>query len=360
MVERRESAHTTSRAAAVDLLKQRVHELRGGTYVGAKAEQVMFGDLERVLLSDYAENGRLSARRVKNALAHLREAFQNHRAVAITRVKVRAYIAERLKAGAARATVQVELSALNRAFVLAARLDMVPVAPRFERLRVANTRSTSFTRAELGRVLEVLEHGRGKSPTSLALKAVPELVAPIRFAATTGWRLSSDVFPLRWSQVDLDAGTVTRWSRDSVKATETVVFPFGVVPELRALLHRQRELTSDLERASGRIVPWVFHRADGSPIRWCYTSWRKACSAAGIPGRVPHDLRRFAARTLRTLGLSDRDIAEAVGWRTTAMVGRYLGRDPQGVAERLAAALSERGTRTEHGRFSVSGDSGSR
>jgi len=34
---------------------------------------------------------------------------------------------------------------------------------------------------------------------------------------------------------------------------------------------------------------------------------------------VPHDLRRTAARSLRALGMSDRDIAAACGWETIAM-----------------------------------------
>jgi len=58
--------------------------------------------------------------------------------------------------------------------------------------------------------------------------------------------------------------------------------------------------------------------------------------------------------TARTLGLSDRDIAEASGWESVQMVSWYLGQDPAGVAERLTAAVANRPgrhTRTKPARF---------
>lgn len=52
-------------------------------------------------------------------------------------------------------------------------------------------------------------------------------------------------------------------------------FPFTVLPELAAILKAQRERTEALEKAQGRIIPWVFHN-DGNPIR----DFRKAWVAA--------------------------------------------------------------------------------
>jgi integrase len=138
---------------------------------------------------------------------------------------------------------------------------------------------------------------------------------------------------------------VTRWSRGTSKAHEHVVSPIDAGPDLKALLERQREATSALERATGTIIPLVFHR-QGRPIRSLHAAWTAACRRAGIPHLVPHDLRRTAARSLRALGMSDRDIAELVGWRTTAMVARYLGRDPAGVAERLRRRVAESASRS--------------
>jgi integrase len=152
------------------------------------------------------------------------------------------------------------------------------------------------------------------------------------------------VFTLQWKDVDFAAGTVTRWSRCTGKAPEHVVFPFGVVPDLKALLERQRERTTELA-AAGCITPYVFHQ-NGKPMKYCYGAFKSACRAAGIPGRILHDLRRTGARRLRALGMGDRDIAESCGWQTTLMVARYLGRDPAGVTERLRLRMAEAEART--------------
>jgi integrase len=256
---------------------------------------------------------------------------------------VDAYIAARLDDGAARATVLKEVGTLSRMLKLS-----LASAPRFTRLEIENTRTGSFTDDQLGALLGVLAKGAPRTAKDPEVEAQPDLVAPILFAAWTGWRMVSDVFTLQWSQVDFKAGTVTRWSRGTSKAGRHVVFPFAVVPALAALLDAQRERTSMLEKVTARIVPHVFHRG-GEPIRDFYHAWRAACGRAGVPGRIPHDLRRTAARRLRTLGLSDRDIAEICGWDTVVMVERYLGRDPAGVAERLRVRLAEADERAPGG-----------
>ena len=109
-----------------------------------------------------------------------------------------------------------------------------------------------------------------------------------------------------------------------------------LLPELAAMLKRQRDAMTE----TGSIIPTVFHRR-GKPIRDISRAWRLACRAAGVPGHVPHDFRRTASRKLRALGMSDRDVAELCGWKTVAMVERYLGRDPAGVADRLHRKVAD-------------------
>ena len=339
--EVRRSAGTESEAAAHDFLRKMLGDKVDGRPVPV-TNPVTFEDMATLLVNDYEVNGRRSLDRAKRSLHHLRLVFGLHRAVDLKRDRVNAYIAERLKAKAAPATVQKELAALGRMFSLAVEAELLPVAPRFKRLKVENTRTVAFTEAELDAVLNVLTHGRPATAMDPEVKAQPDLVPAIVFAAATGWRIGSDVFTLQWRQVDFAAGTVTRWSRGTVKARESIVFPFGVMPDLKALLERQRERTTALERANGRIVSHVFHR-NGKPVRSCHAAFRSVCRAAGIPGRIPHDLRRTGARTLRALGMGDRDIAELCGWETTAMVARYLGRDPAGVADRLRLKMAEAG-----------------
>jgi integrase len=339
----RESSESSKKADAVSLLKRRLTELGTGSYVSAASRGFAFEDVMELLKADYLKNERRTLKRAGQCIAHLAETLAGVQAADITQGFVDRHIAARLAASAARATVSMEVAMLSRAFVLAKRKGYIPARPRFEGLPVENTRTQGFTTKELSKVLDVLRNGRAANALEPAVKARPWLVPPILFASWTGWRLPSDVATLTWRQVDFDAGEVTRWSRGTSKAPRHVVFPFSVVPELKAMLFEQREATTALERATASVIPTVFHHR-GKPIRDLYGAWRAACRVTGVPGRRPHDLRRMAARRLRTLGMDDRDISELIGWSSVQMVGRYLGRDPAGVRERFQARLAESGS----------------
>jgi integrase len=356
--ETRESAHSTNRSDAVRLLKRRIAEVASGRFVGPKPERVTFDNLATLLVNDYRESGRRSLARVELSIAHLRRTFGLRRALDITRPRIDAYIAARLEDKAAPATVNLELAALRRMFRLAERAGLLTTMPYIRRLKVENTRTVSFTDEELDAVLDVLTRGRPKTAMQPAVKPQPDLVALIAFTAATGWRWQSEVRWLEWRRVDFKAGTVSL-ERGTTKSGEPRTFTFSAMPELEALLRRQREITTALERERGVICPWVFHR-DGKQVKDFRVAWNNACAHAGVPGRVRHDLRRTGARAFRALGLSDRDIAELCGWETIEMVTRYLGRDPSGVADRLRlkAAGSAAKSRTIHGTFANSGLAG--
>jgi integrase len=61
---------------------------------------------------------------------------------------------------------------------------------------------------------------------------------------------------------------------------------FQMTPTLRAVLERQRAHTRAIERATGQVIPWVFHH-DGRPIRNYRRAWLTACTAAKVPHRTP-------------------------------------------------------------------------
>ena len=116
---------------------------------------------------------------------------------------------ERYQRKTAPATVNLELAALRRMFRLAVRAGLLPTMPHIPRLKVENTRTVSFTDAELDAVLDVLTQGRPRTELHPEVKAQPALVAAIAFQAATGWRGPSEVWPLQWKQVDFKAGTVS-------------------------------------------------------------------------------------------------------------------------------------------------------
>jgi len=76
----------------------------------------------------------------------------------------------------------------------------------------------------------------------------------MRFAYCTGWRVHSEVLPLTWRDVDLDAG-LARLEPGTKKNGEGHAFPFDALPALKALLEAQRARTTAVERATDAIVP---------------------------------------------------------------------------------------------------------
>jgi hypothetical protein len=101
------------------------------------------------------------------------------------------------------------------------------------------------------------------------------------------------VLPLTWDRVDFEAGVV-RLDVETTKNDDGRTFPFDVLPAMADLLHRQRLYTDAFEATGGERIPWVFHRA-GHRIKDFSHSWRTACKAVGLAGRIPHDFRRHGS-----------------------------------------------------------------
>ena len=64
-------------------------------------------------------------------------------------------------------------------------------------------------------------------------------------------------------------------------------------------------------------------RANGKPVRDFRGMWQNACSHAGVPKLLFHDLRRTGARNLRRAGVAEGIIMEIGGWRTRCVFERY-------------------------------------
>jgi integrase len=123
------------------------------------------------------------------------------------------------------------------------------------------------------------------------------------------------------AHLNLDAG-VLRLEPNETKTGEPREFPINVIAELREVLARQLKATRAFEVESGRVVPWLFHNGGGR-IRNYYPAWHKACEAAGLKGRIPHDFRRTAARNLIRAGVPTEVAMKLTGHKTAEVFRRY-------------------------------------
>lgn len=159
---------------------------------------------------------------------------------------------------------------------------------------------------------------------------------------------------LKWAQVDFNAGTV-RLEENTTKSGKGRTFPFSALPELVALLERQRAHTDAVERREGAVIAHVFHR-NGRPIKSYHGAWWAACKRAAVEkrdgleivvrprlvGRTPHDFRRTAARNLIRAGVPQHVVMQLCGWKTDAMFRRYAIVDERDL--RSAVAMLAKGT----------------
>jgi integrase len=89
------------------------------------------------------------------------------------------------------------------------------------------------------------------------------------------------------------------------------------------LLVTQHDRVRDIEHQTGKIIPWVFVYPNGSPIRSYRHAWANACRAAGVPGRLVHDLRRTAARAMIRSGIPQTVAMKLTGRETDTIFRRY-------------------------------------
>lgn len=333
-------------------LAKRLAEVAQGIPVSSKPNLVLFGELLADVINDYTMNKKRSLAAVELRIRrHILPVFGKRKASQIATSQIRAYIVQRQAGGAKDGTINRELTVMKRAFSLAMQGRKLLVRPHVPMLRENNTRTGFFTREEVDRLCAVLD----EPYRSFVL-----------FAFLTGWR-TSEIRGLQWRNVDFDANEI-RLDAGTTKNGEARVFP--MTTELRSLLKgltdAGRAKQTKPKPVSKKVVsakaPNVFN-IGGLPIGEFRKTWANACKKAGLPVvirkdgtvkavRIPHDLRRSAARELENAGVPRSTIKELLGHKTDSMFSRYRivsADDKRRAAEIIDGAKNGAKRQTENG-----------
>lgn len=328
----RESTGETDRRKAQKVADAKETDKGRGLPVAAGVGKILFGTISvaadpvkhikeqaatgavALFESDYRNNEQSSLEDQQRRLRlHLIPIFGGYRMTEIGPSEIAAYITQRREEGAKVGTVNRETDIIRRMFTLCVQGGLLLYQPHVPRLRGEKARAGFFER---GSFESVYCH-------------LPEALQPVvAFANITGWRIDSEVLTRQWRHVDIEANEV-RLDPGETKNGEPRVFP--LTADLRALL-LERLAVRNAALEAGHVCPWVFFRmvAKGrggkkypKVIKRFDKAWAAACKAAGCPGRLRHDFRRTAIRTMVRRGVPERVAMQLSGHLTRSVFERY-------------------------------------
>jgi integrase len=187
----------------------------------------------------------------------------------------------------------------------------------------------------------------------------------VLLAVATGAR-RGELLALRWSDIDLDAGTVAisrslrrgeaglRYKDPKTRAgLRTVGLGPSTVAALRRLRAEQAERRLAFGTAYHAADDLVIGKVDGAPLRPDHVSseFRRLAEAAGLPSEVHlHTLRHSAASFLAAAGVPASDIAAQLGHADGGSLALRVYVHPLEEGKRRAAAQLDQVIGGEHGR----------
>jgi len=302
--------------AAKDWLDVHAGKIAEGQPLPVKLDRILFDELRADLSAHYKATGCVKhLDDAERRLKHLDAAFRGWPAVNITPATITAYVVKRqgekvpkTARQVAPATVNRELAMLRRVLRLAVRNGKLLRVPAFDMLREAPPRAGFVTDEQFQAIARHLE---------------PDVAVAARIGYELGWRLR-EVLGLTWATVDLDAGVLRLEPGQTKNSDGRLAY---VTPELTRALREQHERVRAIER-EGKIVRWVFPHLGKGPLRGeqrrsYIKAWRSACNAAGLAGRIVHDLRRSAVRNMERDGVPRSVATKITGHRTEAVYRRY-------------------------------------
>lgn len=317
----RESSRSEDFADAQRLLKRRQGEIVTGKFAGLAVERIRVAELLDDVVQDYQINRRKSLAQLNSRLKnHVRPAFSDIRVAEFSTSHIRRYVTERLKSGAANATINRELEILERAFSLASECEPAKVARliHIPMLTEDNVRSGFLDDAGYLRLRREL----------------PEYLRPVFVVAYHVGNRIGELRRLLWTQIDF-ANDQILLSPGTTKNKKGRTLP--IYGDMRELLRMEKEIRDTrFPKCS-----YVFHH-DGHAIVDYRKAWASACKRAGVPGLLFHDLRRSAIRNMRLAGIPENVAMEISGHRSRSVFDRYSivgARDIRDAAEKMEGRL---------------------
>jgi len=299
----RESSGSGKKMVAKRLLAKRESEIADGKRPGIYFERITYDQLAEDLENDYRINQQ-NVRHVQKRRLHLDAEFSGMRAVQMTTALIKAYITDRLDAGASNATVNRELAALKRMFRLGVQQTppIVAQVPYIPMLKEKNCRKGFIEHDEF-----------------MALKAkLPDyLKGFVHFAYITGWR-KSEIAILTWTHVDRTNWVVRLEPGETKNDDARLVY---ADENLKQVIRDQWQARKRLKEP----LPWIFlNRWGNARIKQFDKVWKKALKAAKLDeDLIFHDLRRTAVRNMVRAGIPERVAMQISGHRTRSVFDRY-------------------------------------
>lgn len=251
-------------------------------------------DLLNLVEMDFELNGRASLREFRWCRRRIDEMIGAIDAEEFSYLAVQRFKLDRQRQGAARSTVNHELSWLSKGFKIARLEGLVQHAPRIEYFTIGRTNARQGF-ATPKQVRSVIEH-------------LPFDVADlVEFAFLTGAR-RGEIKALEWDAVG--ARTI-KLVAATTKNRHARMIPINRYVD--AILDRRRNV---------RRGPLVFHRG-GVPIKDFRHAWKTATKRAGVPKLLFHDLRRSFCRISRMAGNTENETRRVTGHLTRDTFDRY-------------------------------------
>jgi integrase len=317
----RESAHTKSKKAAVDIERERRRELELSAGGVRRHKPLLFSLAAKAWLAENAHWSESTREIYASKLTHLGSAFGKLLLSDISASEIARYQRQRQKAGASGRQINME-TAVVRMILRKHRLWHL-LEPDFRPMRENGEIGRALTNDEAVRLLAAAKRSRSRS-------LYPALVLLLN----TGMRVS-ELRTMRWRQVDMIDRTVTVGTSKTIGGTGRLIplnqEAFTVLAEWRArfdnaepdefLFPSERYgLDGEDGQKAGKVVVWDLDPTH--PIGSWKVAWGTCRATAKVSCRL-HDLRHTFVSNLAAAKVADATLTAISGWMSRKMLERY-------------------------------------